>query len=72
MVAGTDQAVAQKAKTALVESHRYELQNLCVENSDEGLVITGQVSSFFAKQQAQEAIRAAIENVQVINQIEVV
>lgn len=72
MVAGSDQAVTQKALTALVDSHRYELQNLQVENSKDGLIITGQVSSFFAKQQAQEAIRAAIADIQVINHVEVV
>ena len=72
MVAGSDQAVTRIAQSALNDSQRYELQSLLVENSDEGLILTGQVSSFFAKQQAQEAIRAAIADVQVINQIEVV
>ncbi len=71
VVGSSDQAVSQVAQAALSASHRYELRQLQVVISDEGIVVSGKVSSYFAKQQAQETIRAVVEDVPVINQVSV-
>ena len=58
---------------ALVNSPICELRDLRVELSDEGLAIRGVVSTFYYKQLAQEAVRAACagSNVEVVNSIRV-
>ena len=61
------------ACTALVNSPICELRDLRVEQSDQGLVICGVVSTFYHKQLAQEAVRAACDGfrVEVVNSIRV-
>lgn len=61
------------ARTALANSPISELRDLQVEESDQGLVIGGVVSTFYHKQLAQEAVRAACEgfDVEVTNSIRV-
>ena len=72
MVAGTGHLVSQKAQTLLRSSERYALRQLEVEMTPQGLVISGQVESFYLKQQAQETIRAVVRDIPLINQIDVV
>ena len=61
------------AWTALVNSPICELRDLKIEQSDNVLVIGGVVSTFYHKQLAQEAVRAACEgfDVEVTNSIRV-
>lgn len=65
-VAGTAQPMAQDALTA---SPIYELRDLQVEATDDGLLISGTVDSFYHKQLAQEAVRAAVGQVPMVNRI---
>lgn len=65
--------VRSAARTALANSPVCELHALRVEQSDNALVIGGVVSTFYYKQLAQEAVRAACEgfDVEVANSIRV-
>jgi hypothetical protein len=65
--------VRSLARIALVNSPIYELRDLKVEQSEEGLVICGVVSTFYHKQLAQEVVRAACDglDVEVANSIRV-
>ena len=65
--------VRSAARTALVNSPICELRDLRVEQSDKVLLIGGVVSTFYHKQLAQEAVRAACEgfDVEVTNSIRV-
>ncbi len=58
-----------KAQHALSESPIYELRDLQVEVTDDGLLISGTVDSFYHKQLAQEAVRAAVGQVPMVNRI---
>ena len=60
-----------RAKTALADSHIYELRDLRVEHRDKALLISGAVSSFYHKQLAQEVVRSVCRNIDVINTIDV-
>ncbi len=61
------------ACTALVTSPICELRDLSVELLADGLVIRGVVSTFYHKQLAQEAVRAACDGfpVEILNSIRV-
>ena len=65
--------VQSAARSALVNSPICELRELNVEQSDEVVVIAGVVSTFYHKQLAQEAVRAACHDfdVEVTNSIRV-
>lgn len=68
--------VQSKAQQALSSSPVYALRELTVERDGETLVITGQVTSYYHKQLAQELVRQAVEqmeevDVDVINSIKV-
>ncbi len=72
----TAKDVQSKAQQALSSSPVYALRELLVECDGETLVITGQVTSFYHKQLAQEIVRHAIErieeaDVEVVNVINV-
>jgi osmotically-inducible protein OsmY len=60
-----------KAQVALSESPIYELRDLQVETTVDGLLISGTVDSFYHKQLAQEAVRAVVGKVPMINRIQV-
>jgi hypothetical protein len=66
-------AALASSQAALASSAVYELRDLQVEVVDGGrsLLIFGSVSSFYHKQLAQEAVRAACSGVNVINSIQV-
>ena len=65
--------VRTTALAALLNSPISELRDLNVEQSEIGLVIGGVVSTFYHKQLAQEAVRAACDgfDVDVTNSIRV-
>ena len=56
---------------ALKKSHHAVLRRLQVEKTDSSLIITGQVSSYFLKQLAQETIRPHLGSLKVINRVTV-
>ncbi len=66
--ARTAQPLAQDALSA---SPIYELRDLQVEVIEDGLLISGTVDSFYHKQLAQEAVRAAVGLIPMVNRIEV-
>ena len=61
----------RRAQSALDDSPIYELRSLCVEQTGSGLLISGQVSSFYHKQLAQEVVRAVAGELEVVNSIHV-
>ena len=63
--------VLDRARKALVSSPISTLRRLRVDVLDDAVVISGRVGSFYEKQMAQEAIRAACSDVQVNNTIDV-
>lgn len=65
---GSLYAVAQHA---LASSGVFALRELTVEPHDEGLLITGAVSSFYLKQLAQEVVLAAAGAVDLVNSVRV-
>jgi hypothetical protein len=48
-----------------------QLRRLVVTATDDEIVITGRVSSYYMKQLAQEALRAAAGDRRLLNQVEV-
>jgi len=65
------QDVSSRAQNALKTSSLFALRMLTVQETKDGLLITGRVSSFYQKQQAQEVVRAVAAGTHVTNQIEV-
>ncbi|MEE2707288.1 MAG: BON domain-containing protein [Planctomycetota bacterium] len=61
----------RQAQVALVSSPVYELRDLSVARREDALLLRGRVSSFYHKQLAQEAVRAAAPDVQLVNSINV-
>lgn len=61
--------VQPRAQTALSGSSIYELRVLRIDRTDQALVISGHVSSFYHKQLAQETVLAICDGVEVINSI---
>jgi osmotically-inducible protein OsmY len=59
------------AQQALASSGIYALRELTVEPHDNGLLISGAVSSFYLKQLAQEVVRAVAGAVEVVNSVRV-
>ena len=59
------------AQHALATSGVYALRELTVEPHNEGLLITGAVSSFYLKQLAQEVVLAAAGAVELVNSVRV-
>jgi hypothetical protein len=54
------QDVLGQAKKLLAESPIPELHRLCLEQSGETITLSGLLSNFYLKQQAQETIRPAM------------
>ncbi|MFO0914031.1 MAG: BON domain-containing protein [Pirellulales bacterium] len=69
-VAVTNSA-CDRAQQALSNSAMWVLRQLKVDQDGKDLVLTGQVSSFYHKQMAQEIVRAAAAGVPLINRIQV-
>ncbi len=60
-----------RAQAALSGSPIYTLRDLRVEQTDEGLLISGTVDSYYHKQLAQEVVRAVAPSAEVVNRIRV-
>ncbi len=71
MISETSDELTVRAQRALQESPVYVLRQLTVERHEERLLITGQVTSYYQKQQAQETVRAVAKGVAVVNSVEV-
>ena len=71
MVPTSTNDVQPRAQTALANCPVYELRNLQVEQRDAALLISGNVSSYYHKQLAQEVVRSVCEDSEVINSIQV-
>jgi hypothetical protein len=63
--------VQAKAQRALSESTVYALRELAIRTEGDTLVLSGQVSSFYHKQLAQELVRQYAEGLEVVNTIHV-
>ena len=59
------------AQQALAASGVYALRELTVEPHNDGLLISGAVSSFYLKQLAQEVVRGVAGAVEVVNSVRV-
>ena len=67
----TESASATVAQSALSASPLMALRRLQVERVGEQLVISGTVSTFYQKQQAQELVRARVAGITVVNNVNV-
>ena len=65
------QEISHRAQIALKTSSLYALRMVTVEQAADGLILTGRVSTFYQKQQAQELVRTFAGETLVTNQIEV-
>ncbi len=63
--------LCSRAQDALAASPLYALRDCRVEHDGDALLISGQVSSFYHKQLAQEVVRAVAGKIEVINSIQV-
>lgn len=63
--------VQPRAQAALANSPFYELRDLQVQWRDDALLLSGNVSSFYHKQLAQEVIRSVCRETDVINSVQV-
>jgi len=72
MLTTTASDLVSQAQTALSESPFNALRRIHVDQTtDQELVLTGCVASFYQKQQAQEIVRAIVKGMTVKNAIEV-
>lgn len=60
-----------RAQSALCDSSILDLRDLRVEVTEESLILTGSVSSFYHKQVAQETVRAVVDELALVNTIHV-
>lgn len=60
-----------RAQSALANSPFFELHELQVEQHEGTLFISGNVSSFYHKQLAQEVVRTVCKGIEVFNSIQV-
>ena len=63
--------VQSEAQSALSSSPIFDLRDVHVETTESGLLLQGQVSTFYHKQLAQEAIRLIADGLDVRNDISV-
>jgi osmotically-inducible protein OsmY len=59
------------AQSALSDSPIFALRELTVEQTDESLLISGSVPSYYYKQLAQEIVRTVANGIEVVNSIRV-
>lgn len=59
------------ARSALNTSPIFCLREIDVSHDGESILLSGRVPSFYYKQLAQEAVRAVVEHVQVVNDVNV-
>jgi osmotically-inducible protein OsmY len=61
----------RRAQSALTSSSVYPLRELTAESQNDAILITGSVNSFYHKQLAQEAVRAVVGAIEVVNSVQV-
>ena len=61
--------VVGRAQAAVLESPILAIRGITVEQHADRLVIFGRVSTFYHKQQAQEAVRAVADGMLVVNNV---
>ena len=61
----------ESAQLALSKSPIFALREITVGSEGDHLVLSGRVSTFYYKQLAQEAVRAVLDDVHVVNCIDV-
>jgi hypothetical protein len=71
MVTEAATLAVEQAQRALSESPHVALRRLRVQHQSDRLYISGRVSTFYQKQQAQETVRAATKHCMVVNEVEV-
>jgi hypothetical protein len=59
------------AQSLLEQSQVVDLRSLSVDKKGDALVIRGEVSTFYAKQLAQETIRPALGSMRIVNRVKV-
>jgi hypothetical protein len=64
-------SILEQARDALRGSPLCSIRELQVEQHGDGLLISGKVDSFYKKQMAQEAVRAACRDVELQNAVDV-
>jgi len=69
MSARTATEIRPAAQSALSESPIFALRELIVEQTDESLLISGSVPSYYHKQLAQEIVRAIACGIKIVNSI---
>jgi hypothetical protein len=63
--------IASRARAVLASSRIFDLRSLDVEQDGDGVVLRGNVSSYYHKQLAQELLKTRIAGVEVVNEIDV-
>jgi len=63
--------ITTRARKALSDSPIYLLRQIEVETSEDGLVLSGKVDSFYHKQLAQEVVLAVAGGIQISNVVSV-
>jgi osmotically-inducible protein OsmY len=66
-----DNDLHDRAQSALTSSPFFELHELQVEQRGGTILLSGNVSSFYHKQLAQEVVRSVCKGIEVINSIQV-
>ena len=63
--------ICAQARIALAASPVYAMRQLSVEQVGNSVVLTGRVPSFYQKQMAQEIVRHAVAELELVNSIDV-
>ena len=63
--------LGRRVQAALAASPLMALRQLVAKQSDDRILISGRVASFYQKQQAQELVRAEAPGMIVVNEVEV-
>jgi osmotically-inducible protein OsmY len=63
--------LARQAQAVLSRSRIFDLRQLDVDHERDCVVLRGSVNSFYHKQLAQELVKAALDGVEVVNDIRV-
>lgn len=66
-----DNALAERVQAVLAASPLMALRGLTAVQADGRIIISGRVSSFYQKQQAQELVRTEAPGLVVVNDVEV-
>lgn len=71
MIQPTATDAQQRAQSALLDSPIYVLRQLQVEQTEDVLLLSGSVDTYYHKQMAQELVRSVGDGVKVVNSVSV-